>query len=75
VEKSLRSRKKNRIITIKLPQLFESSYLASGDPNVVVSSVAVDLVWLLVCLVGRNFACVGVVCLWFSCSGFRPVFH
>jgi hypothetical protein len=35
VEKSLRSRKKNSIITIKLPQLLESSYLASGDPNVV----------------------------------------
>jgi hypothetical protein len=35
VEKSLRSRKKNRIITIKLPQLLESSYLASGVPNVV----------------------------------------
>jgi hypothetical protein len=35
VEKPLRSRRKNRIITIKLPQLLESSYLASGDPNVV----------------------------------------
>jgi hypothetical protein len=35
VEKSLRSRRKNRIITIKLPQLLESSYLARDDPNVV----------------------------------------
>jgi hypothetical protein len=35
VEKSLRSRRKNRIITIKLPHLLESSYLASGDPNVI----------------------------------------
>jgi hypothetical protein len=35
VEKSLRSRKKNIIITIKLPQLLESSYLAGDDPNVV----------------------------------------
>jgi hypothetical protein len=35
VEKSLRSRRKNRIITIKLPQLLESSYLASDDPIVV----------------------------------------
>jgi hypothetical protein len=34
VEKSLRSRRKNRIITIKLPQLLESSFLASGDPKV-----------------------------------------
>jgi hypothetical protein len=35
VEKPLRSRKKNRIITIKLPQLLESSYLAGDDPNFV----------------------------------------
>jgi hypothetical protein len=35
VEKSLRSRRKNKIITIKLPQLLESSYFASDDPNVV----------------------------------------
>jgi hypothetical protein len=35
VEKSLRSRRKNRIITIKLSQLLESSYLANGDPNIV----------------------------------------
>jgi hypothetical protein len=35
VEKSLRSRRKNRIIIIKLSRLLESSYLASGDPNVV----------------------------------------
>jgi hypothetical protein len=35
VEKSQRSRRKNRIITIKLPQLLESSYFASDDPNVV----------------------------------------
>jgi hypothetical protein len=35
VEKSLRSKRKNRIITIKLLQLLERSYLASGDPSVV----------------------------------------
>jgi hypothetical protein len=35
VEKSLRSRRKNRIITIKLPQLLASSYLASDGPDVV----------------------------------------
>jgi hypothetical protein len=35
VKKSLRSRRKNRIMTIKLPQLLESSYLACGDPNIV----------------------------------------
>jgi hypothetical protein len=35
VEKSLRIRRKNRIITIKLPQLLESSFLASDDPNVI----------------------------------------
>jgi hypothetical protein len=35
VKKYLRSRRKNIIITITLPQLLESSYFASGDPNIV----------------------------------------
>jgi hypothetical protein len=33
--KSLKSRRKNRTITIKLPQVLGSSYLACGDPNIV----------------------------------------
>jgi hypothetical protein len=35
VLKSLRNRRKNITITIKLPQLLESFYLASSDPNIV----------------------------------------
>jgi hypothetical protein len=35
VEKSLMIRKKKRCITIKLPQLLESSSSASGDPDVI----------------------------------------
>jgi hypothetical protein len=33
--KKVAQKQKNRIIIIKLSRLFESSYLASGDPNVV----------------------------------------
>jgi hypothetical protein len=35
VEKSFTRRRKKRYITIKFPQLLESSYSAGGDPDVV----------------------------------------